>query len=108
VVSKAFWIVFVSTVAYALITWGNGYLDGSVVSAFFVLQPVAAAATSSLVVLLSAPPHHGLHGPGWQHLGAFGVFGGLFLILSDNTSKKKVRHENELVEPLSGRVVGLS
>jgi hypothetical protein len=65
-----------------LITWGNQHLESSVTSSFFALQPVAAAIVSFAVVASTTPPHHGLSGPGVQHLGAIGVLGGLYLIVS--------------------------
>lgn len=87
----AYWIVFVSAIAYALITWGNQHIPGSTVSAFFAFQPIAAAVAASLVVKLSEPPHHGLEYPGVEHLvGSLGVLGGLALIISEaNTSHKQ-------------------
>lgn len=79
---------YCSAVAYALITWGNQHLESSVTSSFFALQPVAAAIVSFAVVATTPPPHHGLSGPGIQHLGAIGVLGGLYLIVSGPTPKK--------------------
>lgn len=81
-----YWIFFVSAVAYGLITWGNQHLESSVTSSFFALQPVAAAVVSFAIVATTAPPHHGLSGPGIQHLGAVGVIAGLWLIVSGPAS----------------------
>eukprot|EP00041_Stephanoeca_diplocostata_P008672 m.128305 g.128305 ORF g.128305 m.128305 type:complete len:400 (+) comp17428_c0_seq3:768-1967(+) len=81
-----YWIFFVSALAYALITWGNQHLEGTTVSAFFALQPVAAAIVSGVIVAVTPPPHHQLHGPGVQHLGAIGVFAGLYLVITNTTA----------------------
>ena len=58
-------------------------------SAYFVLQPVITSIVSTLVVLSTAAPHYGLKGPGFQHLGALGVFAGLYLVIGDDTKDKR-------------------
>ena len=92
----AYLIVFVSALAYALITWGNQHIAGSTVSAFFAFQPIASATAASLVVKLSAPPHYGLAYPGVEHVaGAVGVLGGLWLIISEaSTSTKSTKRSH--------------
>ena len=76
-----YWIFFSSALAYALITWGNQHLEASRLSAYFALQPIMAAIASTVVVVMTAPPHYGLEGPRPQHLGAIGVFAGLYLVI---------------------------
>eukprot|EP00040_Diaphanoeca_grandis_P024143 m.132423 g.132423 ORF g.132423 m.132423 type:complete len:380 (-) comp29605_c0_seq1:321-1460(-) len=81
-----YWIFFVSALAYFLVTWGNKHLDSSIVSSYFALQPVAAAIVSTLVVMGTRAPHYGLQGPGVQHLGAIGVFLGLYFVTKGSLS----------------------
>ena len=48
----AYWIVFQSVLAYALMTWANKFASASLVSAYSVLQPVTSAALTAAVLLL--------------------------------------------------------
>lgn len=80
-----YWIFFSSALAYALITWGNQHLEASRLSAYFALQPIMAVIASTFVVMTTAAPHYGLSGPGPQHLGAIGVFAGLYLVIKGSS-----------------------
>ena len=64
-----YWIVFVSGAAFGLITWANQHLESSVVSSYFVLQPVVTAILSMIIVAWTPPPHYNLHGPSFEHFG---------------------------------------
>jgi hypothetical protein len=51
-----------SVVAYFLITWGNLYVDASMVGAYSTVQPVAAVLAAILVIAITPPPHFNLEG----------------------------------------------
>lgn len=87
----AYWIVFQSVLAYALMTWANKFASASLVSAYSVLQPVTSAALTAAVLLLDLyhscddedhKEGHCLEMPGTGDLGAIGVFLGLYLIIT--------------------------
>lgn len=100
----AYFILFNSCAAYAIITWVNNYATGTLVMGYTVLQPVTAALLTLLLLSLGAvssceatQQHKDgkdiacLDPPGWGSLcGMVGVFAGLYLMI---TTEPKSRHE---------------
>ena len=79
----AYWVFLGSICGYYLLTWGNLYVDATIVGAYFTVQPLAAVAASMLVISLTPPPHFHLEGPGVSDLGAIGIFLGVGLLIYD-------------------------
>lgn len=104
----AYFIVFSSVISYGLLTWANQFATGTLVMGFTVLQPVVAALLTLLLLGLSfvktcdAASNNGgacLDPPGWSSaIGMFGVFCGLYLVITTEPSPQK---EDERYEQVS-------
>jgi len=88
----AYWIVFNSVLAYALMTWANQFTDASIVCVYSALQPITAAALSALLLALGVK---GLKGPGLNDLGAIGIVIGLAFVLYEDLKKKKDNNDSD-------------
>ena len=103
-----YWIFFNSVLAYALMTWANGFAKASVVSVYTVLQPVTSAGLSMLIIAMKG--HHwavtekGFAEPGLKDLGAIGVFIGLGFVVSKSTmdDARGLRQGDDIDSVISG------
>ena len=59
-----YWVVMGSVTGYFLLTWGNLYVDASMVGVYFTVQPLAAVVAAIIVIAATPPPHYHLQGPG--------------------------------------------
>jgi len=75
-----YWVTFQSVGAWGLLTWANKHIDGSVCSAYSVLQPLTSDVLTSILVAWGV----NLELPGWNEFGAIGILIGLAMILYDN------------------------
>lgn len=94
----AYWILFSSCGAYALMTWANIYVDGSIVSAYTAIQPATSALISVLLIAARGRAFgkkYGLTEPGLNDLGALAIFLGLGLVLSDKSARRTQRPRGE-------------
>ena len=82
-----YWVLFGSVIAYFLATWGNQYVDATMVTAYFTVQPIASVLASIAIIATTPPPHMGMEGPGLQDLGALGIFAGVGLLIYDARSR---------------------
>ena len=96
----AYWVLLCSVGGYFLLTWGNLYVDASMVGVYFTVQPIAAVAAAVCVIALTPAPHYGMTGPGWQDLGAIGIFAGVSLLIWDARSASSGM-VSSTVEPLT-------
>lgn len=78
-----YWIIFGSVSAYYLATWGNQYVEASMVGVYFTVQPLASIVAALAIIFATAPPHYGLTGLGVQDLGAIPIFLGVALLIHD-------------------------
>ena len=80
----SYWVLLGSVASYYLLTWGNLYVDASMVGAYFTVQPMGAVA-AALAVILATPgtDHYGLKGPGIEDVGVVGIFIGVWLLIVD-------------------------
>ena len=97
-----YWVLLGSVASYYLLTWGNLYVDASMVGAYFTVQPIGAV-VAALAVILATPntSHYGLKGPGIQDIGAIGIFIGVGLLIIDarrQPQTSRTAQEEESVE----------
>ena len=93
----AYWILFQSVGAYALMTWGNMHASASLVSAYTVLQPVTSSLLTALILASGAYGNCArqddddacLSMPGVGDLGAIGVVIGLYLVITSEVAPPK-------------------
>lgn len=93
----AYWILFQSVGAYALMTWGNVHASASLVSAYTVLQPVTSSLLTALILASGAYRNCAraddddacLSMPGVGDLGAIGVVIGLYLVITSEVAPPK-------------------
>jgi drug/metabolite transporter (DMT)-like permease len=88
-VAIAYWVFAGSIMGYLLNTWGNQYVDASLLGAYAVLQPIVTVAVSSVVIVSfpnGGPKNNswGLKGPDVNDFGVFGIIAGLMLVVYDN------------------------
>ena len=113
----AYFIVFNSVVAYAILTWANQFSTGTLVMGYTVLQPVTAALFTLTLLWLDVYPsctpdvvdelEPCLDPPGWASLcGMVGIMSGLYLIIRTEpsvTSSSMERYEElALQEEIGG------
>uniref|UniRef100_A0A7S1KB26 EamA domain-containing protein n=1 Tax=Vitrella brassicaformis TaxID=1169539 RepID=A0A7S1KB26_9ALVE len=80
----AYWVIGSSVTTYLLMTWANKYVDGSMVAAYTVLQPVTAVLLTCLLVVLHLDPTGALSLPSWNALGGIAVVIGLGVLVYDS------------------------
>ena len=78
-----YWVVMGSVTGYFLLTWGNLYVDASMVGVYFTVQPLAAVVAAVVVISATPPPHYHLQGPGVQDVGALAIFLGVAVLIYD-------------------------
>jgi drug/metabolite transporter (DMT)-like permease len=107
----AYFILFNSCAAYAIITWANNYATGTLVMGYTVLQPVTAALLTLLLLALGivstceATEHQKdgksiacLDPPGWGSLcGMVSVFAGLYLMITTEPKSRNDLHYDPVV-----------
>eukprot|EP00565_Helicotheca_tamesis_P003597 CAMPEP_0185736886 /NCGR_PEP_ID=MMETSP1171-20130828/29061_1 /TAXON_ID=374046 /ORGANISM="Helicotheca tamensis, Strain CCMP826" /LENGTH=281 /DNA_ID=CAMNT_0028407639 /DNA_START=438 /DNA_END=1283 /DNA_ORIENTATION=+ len=91
----AYFVLFNSVGAYALLTWANRHVTGTLVMGYTVLQPVTAAILTAVLLGLRVypscegltEPSPCLDPPGWECLaGMAGIFLGLYFIITTEPS----------------------
>lgn len=101
----AYFILFNSCAAYAIMTWANQHATGTLVMGFTVLQPVTAALFT--VTLLATGVYSTcangvtpcLDPPTLSSgLGMLGVFAGLYLVIVTEPVSERVHHHQAIVE----------
>ena len=97
-----YWIFAGSIGGYLLNTWGNQYVDTSIVGIYAVVQPIVTVIVSSVVIAMSSPPHWNLEGLGTADLGAIGIVLGLAIVVYDNVKNSGTRLiERKLQKPVT-------
>jgi drug/metabolite transporter (DMT)-like permease len=92
----AYWVFAGSVAGYLLNTWGNQYVDASLLGIYTVVQPIITVLCSSVAIAESTPwkgsddPHWGLRGLGVSDLGAIGIFLGLGIVVYDNNQQQRL------------------
>ena len=111
-----YFIVFNSVIAYAMLTWANQFVTGTLVMGYTVLQPVTTATlTVALLATHTFPScleRQQIHGDNATHhagacleppgmgtlLGMVSVFAGLFLVVSTEPSSNTNENGAQAVE----------
>jgi drug/metabolite transporter (DMT)-like permease len=98
IIPLAYWIIFNSVAAYALMTWANKHVNPSVTSIYTVLQPLTSAVLSTilLIVLPTWAKSKGLIMPGLNALGIIGIVIGLAVVLYANQAEKTRKKKKKL------------
>jgi hypothetical protein len=112
----AYWIVFNSAIAYALLTWANKFATGTLVMGYTVLQPVTALLLTVILILTKAYPDCSdvedddkvcLGGVGYGDFGAIGVFIGLYFIVNTEPREDNNISKNHFLSGLRRGANGL-
>jgi drug/metabolite transporter (DMT)-like permease len=83
----AYWVVFNSVVAYALLTWANQHVVPSKVLVFAALQPLTACLLSVILIEAGFSAHGALVLPGLDALGAIPIVLGLAVLSFEASAK---------------------
>ena len=99
-----YWVLIASVASYLLQMHANARIPSSTLAAYTAFQPVTAALLSTSIAGIF--PGSGLQGARWSHLAAFGVLGGMALVIRDpsrSAANEQVVHTRrrtyEMVEP---------
>jgi len=93
----AYWTFPCSMGAYYLQTWGNQYVDASLLGIYSVVQPIVTMVSGLLVISCTTGDHYGLSGLTPACAGFIGIVFGLLLVVYDNlrNGQKKAKTNME-------------